>query len=39
MNLQSVDENTGKVSELLAEIAAASSEQSQGIEQINLVRG
>jgi methyl-accepting chemotaxis protein len=31
-----VDENTGKVSELLAEIAAASSEQSQGIEQINL---
>jgi len=31
-----VDENTGKVSELLAEISAASSEQSQGIEQINL---
>ena len=31
-----VDENTGKVSELLAEITAASSEQSQGIEQINL---
>ncbi|MCF8128273.1 MAG: hypothetical protein K9N10_07140 [Deltaproteobacteria bacterium] len=31
-----VDENTGKVSELLAEISAASGEQSQGIEQINL---
>ena len=31
-----VDENTGKVSELLAEITAASTEQSQGIEQINL---
>ena len=31
-----VDENTGKVSELLAEISAASTEQSQGIEQINL---
>ena len=31
-----VDENTGKVSSLLAEIAAASNEQSQGIEQINL---
>jgi methyl-accepting chemotaxis protein len=31
-----VDENTGKVNELLAEIAAASNEQSQGIEQVNV---
>jgi methyl-accepting chemotaxis protein len=32
-----VDENTGKVSGLVAEIAAASSEQAQGIEQVNTV--
>ena len=31
-----VDENTGKVSELAAEIAAASNEQSQGLEQLNI---
>jgi len=31
-----VAENTGKVNGLLAEIAAASKEQSQGIEQVNL---
>jgi methyl-accepting chemotaxis protein len=30
-----VDENTGKVNELVAEIAAASNEQAQGIEQVN----
>jgi methyl-accepting chemotaxis protein len=32
-----VDENTGKVSGLVAEIAAASNEQAQGIEQVNTV--
>jgi methyl-accepting chemotaxis protein len=31
-----VDTNTGKVSELVGEIASASSEQAQGIEQVNL---
>ncbi len=30
-----VDDNTGKVSGLVAEIAAASNEQAQGIEQVN----
>jgi len=30
-----VDEKTGKVNELVSEIAAASNEQSQGIEQLN----
>lgn len=30
-----VDENTGKVNELLNEIAAASNEQARGIEQVN----
>ena len=30
-----VDENTGKVNELVSEIAAGSNEQAQGIEQIN----
>lgn len=30
-----VDENTGKVNELVSEIAAGSDEQAQGIEQIN----
>ncbi len=30
-----VDENTGKVNDLVTEISAASSEQAQGIEQLN----
>ena len=33
---QNVSEKTAKVGELVAEIAAASNEQAQGIEQINL---
>jgi methyl-accepting chemotaxis protein len=34
-NLASIKENAGKVATLIAEIAAASKEQSQGIDQVN----
>lgn len=36
MNLQEIDEQVNRVSEVMAEIAAASVQQSQGIEQINI---
>jgi len=38
-NLEEINEQVNKVSEVMAEIAAASDQQSQGIEQVNVAVG